>query len=1052
MRACRLLLLAAVTALAQVDTGAVSGVVTDRTGAIVPRAVVRVLQVETNTQVELVTNDAGFYSAPALRPGKYEISVAREGFRPQKSQPFDLRVQDRAEVNFQLEVGATTSEVTVSAAAPLLESETSSLGQVIEGKTINELPLNGRAYISLAILGPGASPAQRTAERDSFIANGARGVQNSYLLDGVDNRNRIMGFDKSSAQIIQPVIGAIQEFKVQTSTFNAEFGQAAGGVVNVTLRSGTNELHGGMFEFLRNSDLDATPYFQPTGGGKAAFVQNQFGALVGGRIVRDRTFFFGSWQSSREVNGAPQIASVPTPAMRQGIFPARVNDPATKNPFPNNTIPASQWDSVSAKLMPLYPLPNLPVSGAVRNFFYNPKERVASDHYTLKIDHHFGSRDYLFGRVSQGWGNNELPTTMPEPANHPVFIDLIQRQAMISHTHTFSSNKVNEFRFAQVFTRNNQDLRVPRLFEDYGIKGALDTPKIKGLPQFTVTGFSTLGTAGPGTTPIPASGSGNAPADKSGKMYQLLDNFSWVLSRHTIKFGLDLERITMFVYATNSARPNFTFNGQYTGNPLGDFLLGYINSTGTSQQQVDTIEQRIYNGFVQDDWKVTRTLTFNMGLRYEFPTPFNEEFDRLSNFVLDRGACYQQLITTADSGRCGVGRALMHSDRNNFAPRFGLAWQASTRTVVRGGFGVFFGRDEDLGIARRLPNNPPWITSATFVGDQNNPAFLLRNGFPANALSLASGSADVNNMPFDFHTPYVMQWNINVERELRGNFLAQAGYTGSGTKKLPGVVAVNQALPGTGNVNARRPVQGWANIQSYNPYIGATYHSLIGKLERRFARGVSLLASYTYAHSIDGGGNNNDASDPGPQDARNTRAQKGNSNFDIRHRFVVSGIYQAPFGKGRGVRAALVRNWQLSEIFSAQTGQPFTVTSSTDPTATGTTARPNRLRDGALPAEQRSINHWFDLTAFAPTGCVCFGNSGRNILRGPGFMDLDIGLSREFAIRERVRLLFRAESFNAMNHPNFGIPNMALGNAQAGIIGATANPERQNQLAMKFSF
>ncbi len=384
--------------LAQVDSGGISGVVSDTTGAVIPGARVRIVQENTNVATDLVTNASGFYAAPALRPGAYRIAVTKDGFRAERRTGIELRVQDRLEVSFQLEVGTASAEVTVSAAAPLLESETSSLGQVIEEKTITDLPLNGRNFIQLATLGAGTLPSTRTAERDSFISNGARGVQNSYLLDGIDNRNRILGFDKNSAQIIQPIIDAIQEFKVQTSTFSAEFGQAAGGVVNVTMRSGTNSLHGNLFEFLRNSQMDATPYFQPSGG-KPLFIQNQFGATLGGPIVKDRTFVFGSWQSTREQSSAPQIASVPTLPMRQGIFPGRVNDPVTKLAFPNNTIPVSQWDSVAAKLMPLYPEPNLP--SAVRNFYYNPKERLKADAYNVRVDHHIGPKDSIFGRISQ---------------------------------------------------------------------------------------------------------------------------------------------------------------------------------------------------------------------------------------------------------------------------------------------------------------------------------------------------------------------------------------------------------------------------------------------------------------------------------------------------------------------------------------------------------------------------------------------------------------------------------------------------------------------------
>ena len=1044
------------TALAQVDTGTISGIVTDSSGAVVPGAAITVTQQETNIRVTLATNEAGFYSAPGLHPGHYDVAVTREGFQAQRKTGVELRVQDRLEINFTLTVGAMSSEVTVAAAAPLLESETSSLGQVIQEKTVTDLPLNGRSFIQLATLTAGTLLSTRTQERDNFVSNGARAVQNSYLLDGIDNKNRILGFDRNSAQIIQPVIDGIEEFKVQTATFSAEFGQAAGGVVNVTMKSGTNSFHGNLFEFLRNTKLDATPYFQPPGG-HAQFIQNQFGATFGGPIIRNKTFFFGSWQSSREGNAAPQIASVPLASEHQGIFPSRVNDPATGAPFPNNIIPLSRWDNVAAGLMALYPLPTL--SGPVNNFSYNPKEIVNADTYNVKVDHHFGSKDYLFGRISQGWGDNILPTLLPDPANQQGFTDLIQRQVIVSETHTIAANKVNEFRLGYVYTLESQDVLGPRLFDQFGIKGALDAPNIKGLPTFNLTGFSQLGTPTTlGTTPIPASGSGNRPVLKSGKVWQLLDNFSWIRDRHAIKFGVDLSRVTEFAKATNSARPSFTFNGTYTGSGLGDFLLGYVFSANTSQQQLLTIQQYVYDAYVQDDWKVSRKLTLNLGLRYELPTPFFEARDRQSNFVLDAGPCQLQLVTVAQRGQCNadLGRYMTRLDTNNFAPRVGLAYQATDKTVVRAGFGIFYGRDENFGISARLPSNPPWVSTATFTGTAAASVFLLKNGLPANALALTATGFNANttvySQPFDFPTSYVEQWNLNIQRQLPGDFVAQIGYTGSEAHKLLFPINMNQAVPGTGSVNSRRPYQGVGNITYYAPLINSTYHAMVAKLERRFARGLSLLASYTFGHSLDGEGNEHDTNDPAPQNVRNLAAEKGSSNFDVRHRMAISGFYLLPFGKNSGFASYLIRDWQLSGIFSAQTGQPFTATLSTDPSGTGATARPNRIADGNLPTDQRTRTHWFDTTAFVAATCVCFGNSGRDILRGPGFMDLDLAVIRDFRFAERFRVQFRAESFNLMNHPNLGLPNSSIGNPAVGIITSTINPERQNQLALKLFF
>jgi hypothetical protein len=1044
------------TAAAQVDTGVISGIVTDSSGAIVPGASVTVTQQETNVRATLSTNEAGFYSAPALHPGHYDVAVGKEGFQAQRKTGIELRVQDRLEVNFNLTVGATSTELTVAAAAPLLESETSSLGQVIQEKTVTDLPLNGRAFIQLATLTAGTLLSTRTQERDNFISNGARAVQNSYLLDGVDNKNRILGFDKTSAQIIQPVIDGIEEFKVQTATFSAEFGQAAGGVVNVTMKSGTNSFHGNLFEFLRNTRLDATPYFQPVGG-HAQFEQNQFGATFGGPILKDRTFFFGSWQSSREGNAAPQIASVPIGSEHQGIFPSRVNDPLTGAAFPNNTIPLSRWDPVALGLIALYPLPTL--LGTANNYSYNPKEVVNADTYSLKVDHHFGSKDYLFGRVSQGWNYTVLPTLLPDPANTQGFTDLIVRQVVLSETHTVSTNKVNEFRLGYVYTLESADTIGPRLFDQFGIKGALDAPNIKGLPTFNVTGFSQVGTPTTlGSAPIPASGSGNRPVLKSGKVWELLDNFLWTHDRHAIKFGIDISRVTQFAKATNSARPAFTFNGTYTGSGLGDLLLGQVYSANTSQQQLLTIRQNVYDAYVQDDWKVSRKLTVNLGLRYELPTPFFEARDHQSNFVLDAGPCYFQLIPVSQRGQCnaGLGRYMTRLDTNNFAPRVGLAYQATDKTVVRAGAGIFYGRDENYGISSRLPSNPPWVSTATFTGTTTAPIFLLKDGFPANALALTTTGFNANStvysQPFNWPTSYVEQWNLNIQRQLGGDFVAQIGYTGSGAHKMLFPVNVNQAYPGPGAVNSRRPYQGVGNITFYAPLINSTYNAMVAKLERRFAKGLSLLTSYTMGHALDGEGNEHDTGDVTPQNVRNLAAEKGSSNFDVRHRLAISGFWVVPFGRKSGGASYLIRDWQLSAIFSAQTGQPFTATLSTDPSSTGATARPNRIADGNLPSGQRSVTHWFDTTAFAVPACTCFGDSGRDILRGPGFLDLDLAIIRDFHFKERFRVQFRAESFNLMNHPNFGLPNSSIGNPAVGTITSVINPERQNQLALKFFF
>jgi hypothetical protein len=494
------------------------------------------------------------------------------------------------------------------------------------------------------------------------------------------------------------------------------------------------------------------------------------------------------------------------------------------------------------------------------------------------------------------------------------------------------------------------------------------------------------------------------------------------------------------------------FDGTYTRIPFADFLLGYVQNAGSSQQHIATLQQGVYHGYIQDDWKATKKLTFNIGVRYELTTPFTEAHDRQSNFVLDPGVCYFQIVTAEEHARCGVGRALVGTDFNNVAPRLGVAYQVGARTVIRSGFGVFYGRDEDAGIVTRLPNNPPFVTTSTFVGDQSTPAFLLKNGIPANSVTAASGNTSLISFPFDLPLPYVVQWTLNVQRQFGAGFVAQVGYTGSEAHKLAGGTNVNQAYPGDGDVNARRPYPGFSNITVRGPRVSSNYHALVGQLERRFNNGFNILASYTYGHSIDNGSGGGDQNDPGVQDARNLSAQRASSNFDVKHRFVLSGVYEMPFGKKPGRLGALIRDWQISGIYSHQTGQPFTVTLSKDPTATSTTARPDRLRDGSLPSSQRSVNHWFDTSAFVVPSCYCFGNSGRNILRGPSLFNVDVSVARDFRFTERMRLQFRFEVFNLFNHPNLGLPAASIGATDAGIIGDVVSPERQIQLALKLYF
>ena len=1061
---------------AQVDTGAISGDVKDASGAVMVAANVKIKDVETGVTTVLLTNNDGFYSAPSLHLGKYEMTASAPGFATEIKKDIEVRVQDRLNIDFTLSPGQTTTTVTVEGGAPILQTEETSVGQVVSQETMENLPLNGRNYIQLATLAAGTSPSQRGAERDTFIANGAREIQNTYLLDGIDNKNKIVGFDSSAAQAIEPVLDGVQEFKVQTSTFSAEFGQAAGAVVNVTMRSGTNEYHGSAWDYIRNSFFDAKPYFQMLGQ-KPDYNQNQFGATFGAPIKKDKTFFFGSWQSLRSVDEAPQLATVPTLQQRAGIFTTVVYDPNStvpnpngtgyiRTPFPNKTIPMSDWDAVSTKLLALYPLPNL--KGA-SNYFSDQKERLSNDQYNFRLDHRFSDKDTFFARYSRTEGENVLPAALPPPSSVPSDVFPDARSTAASETHIFRNNLINELRFGYMETREIQ--QVPGTNEDaaFGIQGAPDYPEVHGLPTFGITGLNTLGTTGPGTLPLGATGSGNLPLNKQGKNLQYLDNLSWIKGRHTIKVGVDFEQVTLYGYVTLSARPNFDFTGVYTqnpqaragtGSPFADFLLGWVNDYTTSTRPRNWSRQHTFESYIQDDWKVSQKLTVNLGVRYELAMPWYELNNNYSDFILQPGPAYGQLITAPEAGQYGLRNSFATPDKLNFAPRAGLAYQLTPKTVVRSGFGLFYGRtDENLGISSRPTNNPPYFLRSINTGDQVHQLITLSEGIPANILNPNDiVNSNVNSWPIHMPLPYTYEWNLNVQQELGAGFTGQLGYVGSSSHDLYVDPNFNQPQPGPGALGPRRPFPQYSSILAFLPLDRSNYNSMIVQVERRFRRGFSFLGAYTWSHSLDYGGQVSDSLDYGPQNPYNWTSNYASSNFDVRQRLSASYIYELPFGAGKpwvnqpGVGRLLLGGWQLSGVVAVQTGLPITPILSYDPTNTGTTARPNVVSGAALYPSNQTPTDWFNNSAFVAPAAYTYGDAGRNIIRGPGLHNSDMGLQRTATIKEKYQVQFTAQAFNMFNTPQFGLPKNTVGIGTTGVITTVATPERQFQLGLHFIF
>lgn len=1059
---CRIaMLLIAALAAAQVDVGSIAGTVTDATGAVVAGAKIEARNESNNAVTPAVSGPQGQYVLPLLRPGLYTVSVEAPGFKRIQRTGILVQVQDRIRIDFSLELGQLSETVSVTSEAPLIETDSASTGAVVDTHKITQLPLNGRDWLRLGRMAPGVVSTYRARDR-SFSANGMRSIQNTFLIDGVANVSYLRGLDDRRRDVVRPSVESLQEFKVQTSNYSAEFGQAAGAVVNATIKSGSNEFHGSLFEYARNRVFDATPFFQPAGSPKPAFNQHQFGGSLGGRLVRDRTFFFAAYEGQRLATQSPGVGNVPLADVRQGRFGStNIFDPATtranpagagfiRDPFAGNVIPSSRFDPVAARLVDLWPSPNQP--GTTRNFISNLRRTDSSNQMDSRIDHRFGDRDNVFGRFSFVRSPEINPSVLPPTANPVVTITNNTRGAAGAWTHTLNPTTVNELRYGYNWIIFDQSTGLP--VNDYSIPNSL-APGVNGPPVISVTGFSALGTQG------------NVPITKESATHQFLDNLTLVRGRHTLKTGVDIRLISSLTGATLSGKGSLTFNGVYTQNPqsrantgapFADFLLGIAGTAQVGSRILADERGRAYAGYLQDDWRVSNRLTLNLGLRYEVMLPFYEVNNKMANFIYAPGATGFGSLVQAGQG--GQSRRLVRTDANNFGPRVGFAYQAAAGTVIRGGYGVFYGQDEGYGVVARMVGNPPYFVQVAFPGDQITPNIVLRTGFPANATDPRNAQfPNAVGYPADFPVSYVQNWGLNIQRQLPGQWLLEVGYVGTRGLRLLGARDVNQPPPGPGPVNARRPFQGFGQVRAIEPYSNSNYHGMNARLERRFANGFTVLAAYTWGHAIDLASaiNGEDDYSQIPQNAYNIRAERGPAAFDIRQRLSVNYIVELPFGRGKpwagtGMAAAILGGWSLAGLTEAETGRPFNVTSVRDSSNTGTTARPNVLRSPVLDSRSRSIDRWFDPSALAIAPDFTFGNLGRNVLRSPGRLNFDLAVRRDFPLGEQRQLQFRVEMFNTFNHPQFGDPNGAIGNPLAGVISSTIVPQRQIQLALRLQF
>jgi len=1063
------------------QSGTIQGVVKDPSDAVVAGAKVAVVNLDTGLRRDLSTNDQGFYTAPTLPVGRYKIAASKPGFSIAEVPEIKLDVTQTARVDFTLKTGTVTESIEVTAAAALIDSETTTVGQVIENKRIVELPLNGRNYLDLAALTAGTNPGRggRTADEGGFSASGQHIYQMQVSIDGVDNSSVAsggpLGFE---AQAVKPSVDAVGEFRVVTNNLSAEYGTRMGGQVFVNIKSGTNQFHGTAFEFLRNSNLDGTNFFANRAGNKKpTYKQNQFGGTFGGPVRKDKTFFFGSYEGTRTRLGRSFVSTVPVDELRRGDFNRirPVFDPATtagtaasftRQPFPGNIIPQNRWDPLFPKLLDLYPRPNNG-TGIVNNYFFAPNEKNNVDSYDFKGDHNISDRQRFSARYSKRTRDRYEPGPLPLPADGGLATTTVidSHSVAATHSQTIGASSTNEARFG--FTRIISRFDIPydtALFDQFGIKGI---PKVAnsgsndhGLSRFTPAGYSELGSRS------------FWPNFNNMDLFQFTDMVYKNIGKHNIRIGGEFRRQNIARLAARFSRGQFAFTREFTANPanraatgdgLAEFMLGMAGGGTIGNENGEDLWANTLAMFVQDDWKVSSRLTLNLGMRYDIFYAPTFVKDTVSRFVPDfanTGATARLQQIRPGAGKCGC-----KNDLNNFAPRLGFAFKATEKTVIRAGAGFIYAQPDSFQVGARAFNQAPDFVEIGFgTLDRINSRLTLSGGFPAVQLPAATvpGPALVGaDIPQEFlPTQYSQQWFFDLQRQLPFDSLLTVGYNGNGTRQLLSGVDFNlpfDIAPGPTPVPSRRLWPFYTNVTRQLPVGSLSYNAMTFKLEKRFSKGLTFLSAYTWSKTLDNVDETLTGAGTGALKPWDRKLNRGRSVTDLRHNYVMSASYELPFGKGKSFmnanRAAdlVLGGWQLGGILSLQTGLPFTVNSGGGITNAGGADRPNRIGDGNLPSSRQSIDRWFDLAAFATQAQFTYGNSGRNILDGPGNRNLDLSLAKSFALTEKFRLQFRAEAFNATNTANFGFPGANLNAAGIGTITNAEEPRRV-QFALKMIF
>ena len=1033
--------------LSQTHLGSIRGTVTDPTGAAVPGAPFQLIHEATNVARTGTSAADGRFSVSQLQPGPYRLEVQVAGYKTAVRQE-TLAVDQRLRVDLQLELGTVTEQVVVSAAAPALDRGSATLGTLIDSQQIQELPLDGRNFLELTLLVPGTAPAAQGSAGSvrgdfTFSASGGRDDANSFLLDGAYNVDQ-----KLNTPGVRPPVDAISEFKVLTSGYDASFGRHAGAQVNVITKSGGNQFSGTGYGFFRSKALNARNFFAPRTEAAPEYRRSQVGFSLGGPVVRDRTFFFVDYEASRLSEGITRVTNVPTLAERAGDFsaslvPAPIN-PFTRQPFPGNRIPAFFMHPIGVAIANLYPEPNRNVP--FQNYVSSPRLEDGVDHFDLKLDHHVGSGSLLTVRYSFGDRRLFEPFAGPAFALVPGYGNDVPRRAqnfLASETHVLSNSLVNDVRvvYNRVAIQVLQENQGLSLNQQVGLPDLSDDPRTWGLSLITATGFSPLGSES------------NNPQDTALATVQVLDTLTWSTGAHLLSFGADLRFTRQDGFRDVQSRGFLNFLPAITGNALADLLLGLPAVTGgATLDNPQKLRAESYNFFVHDSIQLASNLTVSAGLRYELNLPPVDADDRANIYDPASGS----LVPVGTN----FPRGGYEADRNNVAPRLGIAWSpdAAGQTVVRGGYGIYYDQSS-FAPGELLYFNPPFFDFGLAFQFPGLPPLTLTDPFPRDFLIPLPPSA--LTFQRDLRTPFLEQWNASVQRDLGASRTVEVAYVGSKGHNLIRARDINQAAPSPSPFTLR-PNPLFADVIAIESQARSRYDALHLRFQQRLQSGLSVLSSYTLGKSEDdASGVFTSAGDPNfPQDSNNPEAEYGRSGFDARHRFSVSFSYALPFAGGTGWTAALARDWQLAGIITLQSGRPFTVAllPTVDNSNTGFASlgfaggsddRPNLVGDPSV--SDPSPDTWFNTAAFEMPSFGSFGDAGRNILEGPAFKNLNLALLKHVALGSDARLQVRIEAFNLFNHVNFDLPDKFLGSPTFGQILSTGDARRV-QLGLRLIF